>query len=82
MFFLPANFGWGLKSLEFLDLSHNQLHALPDNLFENDHVGAALQVLLIDHNGLKRLPSNLGNLEVREKLNWNFEISQLSVTLD
>lgn len=61
--FLPADFGTGMRNLQYLDLSHNRITYLPEALFASPPAQAAcgaLQVLVVEHNQLKALPESLG----------------------
>jgi Leucine-rich repeat (LRR) protein len=65
---LPLNFGIGLESLEYLDLSHNVLTELPDNLTQCKQ----LKSLFCTHNSLLSLPSKMGDLVALERVFVSF----------
>lgn len=67
---LPANFGSGLKKLEYLDISYNKISWLPSDTCIFDC--PVLEVLILAHNQLPYIPSNLGSLRSLKKLFLSF----------
>lgn len=62
--FLPDDFASGARKLRFLDLSNNRLFALPDSILEC----LRLQILIVDHNVLDKLPRDIEQLTELRKL--------------
>lgn len=75
---LPEELGFKLTSLRVLNVSSNELEALPDSILRLTN----LQELHIGHNKLRRLPERIGLMGSLHRLELaNNELDRLPVTL-